>query len=255
MFARYALDWRERDELLQRIRLTPERSCGNAFYSAATSGDIVDLTNVAAVEAGKMQADARRLQSERPWRKHLWSRNSSRPTNEQLLKVAFVSSDFGAHSVGSLLHRVFQHFSRRRLRVICVATSPDDGTSMRKDFQGYFRGMAGSGCDEFEQWDSARGFPQLETSDDAATGVPHPNEQLFRLLSKSDILIDLNGLSRGHVGHVLSARPTISLAFLGFPSSSGGAVDYFATDALTSPPDIYAAAGTLITLAHGIEVN
>lgn len=168
-----------------------------------------------------------------------------------MLNVTFVSSDFGAHSVGSLLHRVFQHLSRRRLRVLCVATSPDDGTSMRKDFQGYVSGAPGSGgCDEFQQWDSAKGFLQQGASDGTASGgVPRrPDEQLFRLLSKSDLVIDLNGLSRGHVGHVLSAHPAISLSFLGFPSTSGGAVDYFVTDAFTSPPDVYhAAAGALFT--------
>ena len=35
------------------------------------------------------------------------------------------------------------------------------------------------------------------------------------------------------------ARPAPTVSFLGFPSSSGGIHDYFASDPIVSPPDIY----------------
>ena len=43
----YTLDWRDRETFLNRIKASPAKSCGNAFYEAATSADIQDLTFVA----------------------------------------------------------------------------------------------------------------------------------------------------------------------------------------------------------------
>jgi predicted O-linked N-acetylglucosamine transferase (SPINDLY family) len=52
------------------------------------------------------------------------------------------------------------------------------------------------------------------------------------------ILIDLNGHSKGGRPGILLRRPTpVSVTFLGYPSTSGGAVDLIVTDRHAAPPE------------------
>lgn len=230
----YALNWQSRETLLRRIQRTDDGHCSNTFYAAATSPSAEHLITVARAEARKLHAQSLKLQSHRQWtRKQKRSAGSAQP-----LQVAVVSSDFGAHSVGSLLHRVFQHLSRDVVNVSCIATAPGDGTSMHLDFARTNRG----GCDSFRTWSS-----------NSDGGIAYPNAALFEDLSQANIVVDLNGLSHGHVGSVLVARPSTTLSYLGFPSSSSGLHDYFVTDAVVTPPDLYTSSNSAALREQAFE--
>jgi predicted O-linked N-acetylglucosamine transferase (SPINDLY family) len=54
-----------------------------------------------------------------------------------------------------------------------------------------------------------------------------------------EILIDLNGLSKGGRQGILLRRPApVLLSFLGYPATSGAAVDLIVADRLASPPEL-----------------
>ncbi len=56
---------------------------------------------------------------------------------------------------------------------------------------------------------------------------------------KIHILIDLNGQSKGGRHHVLLLRPSpVTINFLGYPETAGGAAHVHAGDRIASPPEL-----------------
>ena len=130
------------------------------------------------------------------------------------LRIGYMSTDFGRHPVGYLTRSIYALHDRERFEVFAYALAGDDGSDN-------FRAIA-SGCDRM-----------IDTRSLSL-------EQLAgRIAADSiDILVDLNGYTRGGRSHVLALRPApVQAAYVGYPATLGGALaDYFIADATAVPP-------------------
>jgi predicted O-linked N-acetylglucosamine transferase (SPINDLY family) len=129
------------------------------------------------------------------------------------LRIGYMSTDFGRHPVGYLTRSIYALHDRERFEVCGYALAGDDGSEN-------FRTIADT-CDKMM---NARSLSL---------------EQLAsRIASDSiDILVDLNGYTRGGRSHVLALRPApIQVAYVGYPATLGGMLaDYFIADATAVP--------------------
>jgi len=129
------------------------------------------------------------------------------------LRIGYLSADFGHHPVGYLTRSIYALHDRQRLEVNCYALAGDDGSEN-------FRAIA-SGCDQMIDT-RALSLAQLAQ----------------RIAADSiDILVDLNGYTRGGRSQVLALRPApVQVAYVGYPATLGGSLaDYFIADNIAVP--------------------
>ena len=129
------------------------------------------------------------------------------------LRVAYVSSDFGAHPVGWQIAALLERHDRSGFEIHGVSLGPDDGSEIRSRLIG--------ACDEFHD-------VHLMSDRDAAS-------MLRRL--EIDIAVDLNGHTQYARPGLFAARPApVQMNWLGYPSTIGSAaMDYIVADAATLP--------------------
>ena len=136
------------------------------------------------------------------------------PAGPRPLRVGYLSPDFGAHAVGSLVQGVFAAHDRRQMQV--------HGYSLRRhgdDTAARIR----AGCDR---------FLDLSQASPAQAAQAIASERL-------DVLVDLGGFTRGAMPEVLALRPApVQLGWLGFLHSygGGGLVDALILDDALVPP-------------------
>ena len=130
------------------------------------------------------------------------------------LRVGYVSSDLGNHPLAHLMNNVFVWHDRRRFEVFAYATSAGDGSKWRAKIQ--------AGVEHFVE----------------AAGLAH-DELADRIRrDEIDILVNLNGYTKGSRTEVFALRPApVQAMYLGFPGSSGAHyMQYFVSDRIASPP-------------------
>lgn len=134
--------------------------------------------------------------------------------HRQRLRIGYLSADFGAHPVGYLTRSMYALFDRGNFEVFGYALAGDDGSDN-------FRAIA-SGCDRMID---ARALPLEQFAERIAA-------------DSIDILVDLNGYTRGGRSHVLALRPApVQVAYAGYPATLGGTLaDYFIADGTAVPP-------------------
>lgn len=132
---------------------------------------------------------------------------------DRILRIGYLSPDFGAHAVGMLACGVFAAHDRARVSV--------HGYSLRR-FDDAIAAMVRSGCDRFHDLDGASAEAVAATI--AADGI--------------DILVDLGGYTRGALPAVLALRPApVQMGWLGFLHSYGAPfLDYLLLDPELAPP-------------------
>lgn len=132
---------------------------------------------------------------------------------DRVLRIGYLSPDFGAHAVGTLVCGVFAAHDRTRVRV--------HGYSLRR-FDDAIAATVRSGCDRFHDLEGASA--ETVAAAIAADGI--------------DILVDLGGYTRGALPAVLALRPApVQLGWLGFLHSYGADfLDYLVLDAELAPP-------------------
>jgi protein O-GlcNAc transferase len=133
--------------------------------------------------------------------------------HRQRLRIGYLSADFGAHPVGYLTRSVYALHDRERFEVFGYALAGDDGSDN-------FRAIA-SGCDRMID---TRSLPLEQFAERIAA-------------DSIDILVDLNGYTRGGRSHVLALKPApIQVAYAGYPATLGGTLaDYFIADGTAVP--------------------
>jgi len=136
------------------------------------------------------------------------------PTKTGLLRIGFVSADFREHPLAHLMHGVF------------VSTGPrfqSHAFSLLTDKSKVQRQIA----------EAAASFTHVaaQSDHDAAKSVSD---------AEIDVLIDLNGYTRGHRPRILAMRPAAVQVMLGvgYPGTSGlqRSIDYFVGDRGASSP-------------------
>jgi protein O-GlcNAc transferase len=145
-------------------------------------------------------------QPQAPWREAL-------PREHGKLRIAYVSSDFGAHPVGYQLAALLEQHDRAGFEVHGVSLGADDGSDIRARLVG--------ACDRFHD-------VRLMNDRDAAA--------LLREL-EIDITIDLNGHTQYGRPGLFARRPApVQVSWLGYPSTTGlAAMDYVIADAQALP--------------------
>ena len=126
----YRLEWKDRNEMLRDLQPDNREimDCVRSFYAATFSLSPLQSLSVARREAREARRKSLLQQQYSCWNQESLNRKivAHRP-----LRVTFASSDFGAHTVGHLVHRLFERYDETRLHVRGVALSPDDGTFLR----------------------------------------------------------------------------------------------------------------------------
>jgi len=147
------------------------------------------------------------------------------PNGARQLNVAYMSSDFGSHTVSSLLGGLLRKHDRTRYTLTALELKTAGDIHQHKVRAGLSRTQL---RDSFQHW------VDLSDLDDASAAASIQTRRVH-------ILVDLNGHSKGGRQGVLLRRPApVSLTFLGYPATSGGSVDVIVTDRYAAPPELRA---------------
>lgn len=128
-------------------------------------------------------------------------------------RLAMLSYDLHEHPVAQLIVELIERLDRTRFEVVLYSTGRDDGSAIRQRLKS-----------------AADSFIDLRGSSDA--------EAARRIRADGiDILVDLQGHTRGHRNAVLARRPApLQVAYLGYPGSTGAPyIDYLVGDPFTTP--------------------
>ena len=130
------------------------------------------------------------------------------------IRIGYLSSDFCRHAMSFLMAEVFERHDRTRFAVHGFCTSPEDGSDIRIRVR--------AGFDRFEL---------IRDLNDAAAA------RLIRA-AEIDVLIDLNGLTRGARLGILRWRPApVQATYLGFIGPVPlPELDWNLCDAVAVPP-------------------
>lgn len=142
-------------------------------------------------------------------------------------RLAYLSADFNAHSVGYFIQHILTNHDRQEFEVTCYSNSP------RRDHVTVF----------IEQ-NVEKFIPVYGLDHDALVKRIREDE--------IDILIDLSGHSRGHRLSVFSQHPApVAITWIGYLNSTGlRSMDYRISDPFADPPDGHAGTERLLRLPH-----
>ncbi len=129
------------------------------------------------------------------------------------LRLALLSFDFHEHPVSQLMVELLERLDRGQFEIWLYSTGPDDGSALRQ------RVVA-----------AADHFIELRGVSDAQAAA--------RIRADAaDVLVDLQGHTRGQRMAILAHRPApVQVGFLGYPGSSGaGYIDYLIGDPIVTP--------------------
>ena len=115
-----------------------------------------------------------------------------------VIRVGYLSYDFHEHPVSQLLVEVLEQRTRTQFEVVLYSHGPDDGSAVRQRL-----------IDTSDGFVDLRGLSDIEAAQRIrADGI--------------DILVDLQGHTRGHRAAVLAQRPApVQVGYLGDPGSTG----------------------------------
>ncbi len=132
---------------------------------------------------------------------------------ERRPRIGLLSFDFHEHPVSQLIVEMLERIDRRLFDVVLYSTGRDDGSALRQ------RLIA-----------AADSFVELRGTGDALAAERIRADGI-------DILVDLQGHTRGHRNAILARRPApLQVAYLGYPGSTGAPyIDYLVGDAVVTP--------------------
>ena len=130
------------------------------------------------------------------------------------IRLAYVSSDFGAHPASYLMAGLFEQHDRQRFETIAVSLGADDGSAIRARTEA-----------AFDQFIDARERSDREVAD------------LIRRL-EVDIAVDRNGYTSNARPRIFAQRPApIQVNYLGYPGTTAAPyIDYLVADDVIIPP-------------------
>ena len=136
------------------------------------------------------------------------------PHRDGKIRLGYLSTDFRQHPTAHLISELIERHDRRRFDVIGYSSGVDDGSPERRRLM--------NGFDRFVDIRTA-------SHADAATLIHRDG---------IDILVDLNGYTRGARTRILARRPAaLQVNFLGYPGTMGADfIDYIIADPIVVPP-------------------
>ena len=228
--ARLAIcDWRDHDAILERIREAivegnPEIVALGAFGALSLPLSHHELSTVAGMRASSLLKNA--------LGRHPRESVEPKPRTASKVRIGFLSNDFRDHPVGHLISALFSVHKSGRIETYAYSTGSDDNSAYRRRVE--------AGADKFVD---LRRDGQLSPEDAA--------EQIFA--DGIDILVDLGGLVQGARPDIVARRPApLSVAWLGFPGTTGGLHDYMIVGPdLVTPTARPSFTEALVTLPFG----
>ncbi len=131
------------------------------------------------------------------------------------LRIGYLSADFRVHAVGAMLAELFETHDRESFEIFGYSIGIDDESPIRQRIVGSF--------DVFRDLQN------------------HPFVEAARAIADDgiDILVDLQGHTRGARTEILGLRPApVQVAYLGFPGTMGADfIDYILVDDFIVPAD------------------
>ena len=188
------------------LQINPNHILASTNYLFIKNYD-PDLSNRGALDMAQKASAALRRQLGPPLAS--WG---NEPDSERVLRIAYLSSDFRRHSVVHFITPVLESHNHEHVQVHAYHTGHgrDDWTERVESAVDHFH-MAGNL--------SAQALQQKIIQD------------------RIDILVDLNGFTRGHRVETLMHRAApVQVNWIGYPGSTGlDVMDYRIVDALTDP--------------------
>ncbi len=137
------------------------------------------------------------------------------PLPDRPLRIGYVSSDFQEHPISVFVEPLFTHHSRDNCQIYCFYNHSKEDAITRR-----LRSLV-------DDWHGIVGLNDEEV------------DQLIRGL-EIDILIDLNGLTKGHRVQLFARKPApIQMTWLGYLGTTGLAtMGYRICDNFTDPPGL-----------------
>ena len=135
------------------------------------------------------------------------------PYRHDKIRLAYISSDVGHHPVGTHIVQLIESHDREEFEITGIGTNPDDGSPQRR------RLIAA-----FDRFIDGHQLPPSTVA-----------EQVRAL--EVDVLVDLNGHTRGDHFDVLSHRPApVQATWLGYAGTTAAPfVDYVIADPVIAP--------------------
>jgi len=129
--------------------------------------------------------------------------------------VGYLSAGFCNHPTGQLVRRLFATHDRKRVRIVALDISRDDGSDLRRDIH--------ESCDTVVD----------------LTGLNDLTAALAIRDAGVDILVDLHGWLQNNRMAIAAHRPCpVQVSWLGFPGTTGAPFyDYLIGDRIVAPPE------------------
>lgn len=135
------------------------------------------------------------------------------PDAGERLRVGYVSADFREHATSYLLVGALECHDRRQFEIFGYSLGHNDGSAMRR--------RVAASCEHFVD---AAGW----SADRLAARVRD---------DRIDVLVDLNGHTKGACYGLLALRPApVIVNYLGYPGTLGAYADYIIGDRYVTPP-------------------
>ena len=222
--ARNVCAWEGVDDAIDKGRKVFERS--TATVDPFT---VVTLTSDEGFQLQAAKRYATRIaQVALPSRSH-----AIRPSGDRRIKVCYVSSDFCEHATSYLAADVLTSHDRSKFEIVLLSHGPLDKSEMKNRLS--------AGVDRFVEMPLAT--PMKIAEEVHSSGV--------------DIVVDLNGYTKGHRVAALVGRPApVQATWLGFPGTLGADwIDYAIVDRHVVPPEHaeYAFSERLVVLPHSYQ--
>ncbi|HMM56384.1 MAG TPA: hypothetical protein PKD77_02170 [Rudaea sp.] len=132
---------------------------------------------------------------------------------EGRLRIGYLSADFREHPTSHLVVEALEFHDRERFEVFAYALGENDGSTLRA--------RVAAACEHFVEL--VQFSPAALCARLRADGI--------------DVLVDLNGHTRGEVHGLLALRPAPAIAnWLGYPGTLGAFCDYIIGDPCVTPP-------------------
>lgn len=206
-------EWQKVDRLLPKLKKMTAR----AIKKGDRPGEEVFFT------IGNWDNPKHSLQVARAWDKYITAKvrpilkkfDFAKHQSGPKIRIGYISSDFRDHVIAHLMVDIYKLHDRRKFDVYAYALSPSDGSYYRKTIQtnSVFREIY-----------------NLSYTDAA--------KQIYK--DKIDILVDLNGYTKGARLEILALRPApVQMTYLGFPGTTGSSfLDYTLVDKTLVPKSL-----------------
>ncbi|WGS22666.1 MULTISPECIES: tetratricopeptide repeat protein [unclassified Bradyrhizobium] len=156
------------------------------------------------------------------------------PLHHEKIRLAYVSTDFREHATAHLISELFESHDKTRFELFAYSLGPDDSSKVRARIVSAFNHFVS--CEDRTDADVARIIADAEI----------------------DILVDLNGFTKGARTNILAHRPApIQVNYLGYPGTMAAPyIDYIVGDAsILTAADHAAYSEKLIVLPNSYQPN